>query len=247
MIRSADTCRGIVGPHLLLPFLVLCLGLFLPHPVGSIKFHVQSYDSTSRRLTANALAVITALQPLAPLKHSRVIQIHIHFRYRGYLEAGGPIGTQGYFDPSTSEIHVLSLRGPTATTITLAHEMVHGYLEGFDLPIWLEEGLAIYYSEQAVSPGWSSKSRARLALRALSQDGRRITQLQALTASQFYGDEFPTNYALAWATVLALHHMPTDWKPTLKTFLQLESRPKPLLDNESTAAVVSWLTYRLSR
>ena len=147
-------------------------------------------------------------------------QIHVYWGYPTWRDVQGrDRGNPGYY-VSTGELHVLfDPADPDDFYSTVFHEGAHQFfqalLPGAELPIWLDEALAVYMegctfcrSTGRVTKGHLPSTRLLLAQHLLGearQQGRALTP-QALFMQFAQGAFDARHYALAWSYVYYLIH-----------------------------------------
>lgn len=131
---------------------------------------------------------------------------------------------------SGAGLSVVAGQNPDAALTTAIHELVHSFVAHHlpNAPIWLNEGLAQYYSSlefhgDDVVVGYHllrrlNEGEANRIYYLDVQDGEQLTlgQLKNMTPGQFYA-EAQTSYPSAWSTVCALQSSP--YRPNFNLYL----------------------------
>ena len=159
-------------------------------------------------------------------------------RYWQDLEAfvgHAPENVAGVYIPYVQQLLIWSLGDKDAMLETIRHEGFHQYLDRLldDVPVWLNEGLAVYHENGVFERGrlrFGAVQEQRLEL--LRKTGLRpLSELLWLDAQGFYfGKDAFRNYAQAWAFIHLLKEGPAQERALLKRVvkdLQTGAIPPP--------------------
>ncbi len=143
----------------------------------------------------------------------RKYEILIHANRFDYLNAGGPHGSYGYYDPLFRQLHLYHIADEAEVLQTLYHECFHQFLHQYTehAPIWFNEGVAEYFS-----PTLYTQRNGKERMRILPSQGRltdakalidlnqqvSLRRLMLLSQSEFYErTKVDFFYAQAWSIV----------------------------------------------
>ncbi|MBN2491895.1 MAG: DUF1570 domain-containing protein [Planctomycetes bacterium] len=171
-------------------------------------------------------------------------------RFRVYLFSGqagflahcrdalgsAPVNAAGVYSPVLKQLLIWNLPDRASMMRTVRHEGFHQYLDRIlnDPPVWLNEGLAVYYETATHVVGrWKTGEVRHDLLKRLDGALRShpIKEIVRLSPAAFYR-RAPATYAEAWALVHFLLHPP---KPYRSVFDELFAE---LSKEGATAAAV---------
>ena len=137
-----------------------------------------------------------------------------------YLDGGGTKGSAGQYDPATRTLMAIAPEIPTGPMAEIAwavvqHEGFHQFADaviGGELPIWLNEGLAEYFSEAVYTgdgyvsglvPQWRLE---RVRRRFADGDFMPLERFMSMSHADWNGDLRLAHYDQAWTLVHFLAH-----------------------------------------
>ena len=172
----------------------------LPPMLQRLAAMVREYRSRTAALSSRA--------------DDRRLPLHLYSELATYTAAGGTPGSAGFFDGERLLAYVGKLPDARAWH-TIQHEAFHQYLSaklGYEMPIWLNEGLAEYFGESlytgdgfvsGIVPPWRLKQvRENIEHRRFIP----LRDLLAMTHQQWNDSLNETNYDMAWSLVHFLAH-----------------------------------------
>lgn len=156
------------------------------------------------------------------------------------------INRQGLFFLHGNTPVIVAMVGPELPR-TLRHEFVHAVLNPSipQLPLWIDEGLAMYY-EVPDGSGWQERLAEYLEQTARTGWQPHLARLESLTRMQQMG---LAEYAEAWSWTFLLLRAGPEYRELLRTYLadlRRGGKPRPLSERWaglSSSPEKSWLTF----
>ncbi len=146
-----------------------------------------------RQTLQDDLAIPVSEEPIHVylFSDSAALRRYMHLTYPGFEDR------RAFFAKTETEMRVYAFWGDLAIE-DLRHEVTHGYLHSalFNLPIWLDEGIAEYYE---VPPGQQGDNRTHIV--HLAQEfraGRWLPNLSRIELVQQPQDFRQIDYAESW-------------------------------------------------
>ncbi|MCW5965106.1 MAG: hypothetical protein KIT83_13790 [Bryobacterales bacterium] len=188
------------------------------------EIYTADSDKTARRVLEHLERVRAAFQMLTNSKTqaARPVRVVLFRGKREYEPFSLPGFSDAYYMSARGRDHIVLSDFAEDAERVLNHEYFHLFSKnaGFDLPVWLEEGLADYFSTlritaKDVSVGWPIVSHLQY-LNSFAGNPAPSSQMFTVTRSNRHQADYRSTlllYAQGWA----LTHM---------TFLSQEMRPK---------------------
>lgn len=164
------------------------------------------------RLRAMAGEYRKRTRELSDLVDDRRLPFYLYADLAAYTQAGGAEGSAGTYD-GEKLLAFVGDRLDARAWHTIQHEAFHQYLGaklGFEIPIWLNEGLAEYFGESLYTgDGFVSGLVPPWRLKRIRADMARFPSLRGMLemSHQEWNDALNQgNYDMAWSLVQFLAH-----------------------------------------
>lgn len=143
----------------------------------------------------------------------RKLPLYLFAREEDYLKAGGLRNTSGIFDGERL-LACIGRKADARAWHIIQHEAFHQFLTaklGYELPIWMHEGLAEYFGEGLYTGdefvlGVVPPYRLKRVQEELRRPGPNLASLLATSHEAWNQNMSQRNYDLAWALVHFLAH-----------------------------------------
>jgi hypothetical protein len=213
---------------------------------------VEGLDSLAEELLQLSERMQTDLAIPLRIERIRLYLFHDRELFEAFLLQNMPqltprdINRQGLFVLRGNTPVIVAMTGPELRR-TLRHEFVHAVLNPSlpQLPLWLDEGLAMYY-EVPDGSGWQERLADYLAQVARTGWQPDLARLESLTRMQQMG---LAEYAEAWSWTFLLMRGGPEYRERLRSYLaelRRGSKPRPLSERwtgSATSPEKSWLVF----
>lgn len=153
-------------------------------------------------------------ESLSSKRDDRKLPLYLFSNRDDYLDQGGRQDSAGLFDGEHLLAYV-GMRPDTRAWHVIQHEAFHQYLTGklgFDVPVWLNEGLAEYFSESMYTgdgfvSGVVPPARLKRLQEAIKDDSLpSVAELVGMPHARWNTQLRQENYDMAWSLVQFLAH-----------------------------------------
>lgn len=183
---------------------------------------VRDLDALAQELVQLGERIQRELAVPLSIERIRLYLFHDRERYEQFLLHNVPhltqrdVNRQGLFFLHGKTPVIVALIGPELRR-TLRHEFVHALLNPSlpQLPLWLDEGLAMYY-EVPEGHGWQERLAEYLERQARQGWQPELSRLERLTRMQQMG---VPEYAEAWSWTFLLLRGGPEYRACLQSFL----------------------------